>query len=75
MASSSADGGSAAPWLGFIAGVLIVAVFIFVMMTPRREVAQLDVRTPEINMPDVNINPPQTPAPPRAPAPQQQPSG
>ena len=68
MADSSSGGGSAAPWLGFIAGILIVAAFVFVMMQPRREVAELDLRTPEISLPEVT--PPQTPAPPQAPAPQ-----
>lgn len=79
MANSESGGGSG--WLGFLAGIIVVALIGFAIYAytgnqPQRT-AQLDVNMPnvKINPPDINLpSPPPNPAPPQAPAPQQAPA-
>ena len=74
--SQSGDGGSG--WLGFLAGIIVVALIGFAIYAYTGN--QLPQRTAqvELNVPDVNINPPDVhlPSPPPAPAvpPQAQPA-
>jgi len=64
-------GGSSAPWVAFLAGIIIVALVGLGIaaytgnLQQRNETAQL-----ELNMPDVKVNPPDIDLPSPPPAPQ-----
>ncbi len=68
-------GGSSAPWVAFLAGIIIVALVGLGIaaytgnLQPRSETAQL-----ELNVPDVKVNPPDIDLPSPPPAPQVPPS-
>lgn len=68
------EGGGSAPWVAFLAGIVLVAVIGFGVAAytgalQPREQAQL-----ELDMPDVKINPPDIDLPDPPPAPQMPPS-
>jgi hypothetical protein len=65
--------GGGAPWLAFLAGVVLVAVIAFGIVAynggfQQRETAELEVTLPEVDVPDIDLpEPPDPPAlPPRA---------
>ena len=68
--NESGGGGGSAPWVAFLAGIIIVALVGLGIaaytgnLNRRSETAQV-----ELNVPDVNVNPPDInlPAPPPAP--------
>lgn len=68
-------GGGAAPWVAFLAGIIIVALVGLGIaaytgnLQPRNDTAQL-----EVNLPDVKVNPPDVDLPELPPAPQVPPS-
>lgn len=69
------EGGSSAPWVAFLAGIIVVALvglgiaaYTGALNQPR-ETAQL-----ELNVPDVKVNPPDVDLPDPPPAPQVPPS-
>ena len=68
-------GGGAAPWVAFLAGIIIVALVGLGIaaytgnLQPRNDTAQL-----EMNLPDVKVNPPDVDLPEPPPAPQMPPS-
>jgi len=70
MADNNSGGGSA-PWVAFLAGIIIVALLGFGIaaytgnLNRQRDNAQL-----ELNMPDIKVNPPDVNLPSPPPAPQ-----
>jgi hypothetical protein len=75
MADNEGGGGSAAPWVAFLAGIIIVALVGLGIaaytgnLQPRNDTAQL-----EMNLPDVKVNPPDVDLPEPPPAPTVPPS-
>ena len=68
MADSESSSGSG--WLGFLAGVIVVAligfaIYAFTGAQPQRT-AQIDLPNVEIKAPDVHLSPPSPTAPPQA---------
>jgi hypothetical protein len=68
------EGGGSSPWIAFLAGIIIVAVIAFGVVAytgglQPRETAEL-----ELNVPDVDVNPPDINLPEPPPAPVSPPS-
>jgi len=68
------EGSGSSPWVAFLAGIILVAVVAFGVVAytgglQQRETAQL-----ELDMPDVNVNPPDIDLPEPPPAPQMPPT-
>ena len=62
MADSN-GGGGAAPWLAFLAGIVLAGAIVafFTMASPRRDTAQLEIRVPNVEAPKItppDVNPP-----------------
>lgn len=68
------EGSGSSPWVAFLAGIILVAVVAFGVVAytgglQQRETAQL-----ELDMPDVNVDPPDIDLPEPPPAPQMPPT-
>lgn len=67
--------GGGSSWIAFLAGIILVAIVAVGIIAysgglqPRQEAAELEIETPNINPPDVELNAPDVdlPSPPPAP--------
>jgi hypothetical protein len=57
MAERETSGGSS-PWVAFLAGSILVAVVAFGVVAYTGGLQERDTAELELNMPDVNVNPP-----------------
>jgi hypothetical protein len=67
-------GGGAAPWVAFLAGIIIVALVGLGIAAYTGNLQRNDTAQLELNMPDTNVNPPDIDLPQPPPAPTVPPS-
>lgn len=68
------SGGGSSPWVAFLAGIILVAVVAFGVVTYTGGLTEQRTAELELNVPDVNVNPPDIDLPEPPPAPTMPPS-
>lgn len=63
------EGGGSSPWVAFLAGIVLVAVIAFGVFAFSGGMQPQETAELELNVPDVNINPPDIDLPDPPPAP------
>jgi hypothetical protein len=63
------EGGGGSPWVAFLAGIILVAVVAFGVIAYTGGLQQRETAELELNVPDINVNPPDIDLPEPPPAP------
>jgi hypothetical protein len=63
------EGGGGSPWVAFLAGIILIAVVAFGVIAYTGGLQQRETAELELNVPDINVNPPDIDLPEPPPAP------